>query len=98
MNYSTIDFQDGTLEIQCASDIGSGTVTLPSSAVVDLTSLDASTPQNIPLLRAAGGFPDSPSLVGWPLAQLGDAHYRAAITGNTLYMEYVPSGTLVSIR
>lgn len=72
-----------------------GTVALPSSVTVELTSLDASTPAAIPLLTATGGFTGSPS--GWPKVKVGGVFYGAVIEGNTLQM-VPPAGTLVTIQ
>lgn len=72
-----------------------GTVALPDSATVELTGLDASKPETIPLLTATGGFTGSPSL--WPKVKLDGVFYGAVIEGNTLQMT-PPAGTLVTIR
>lgn len=72
-----------------------GSVTLASSATVNLTSLDASTPKTIPLLTAAGGFVGTPS--AWPLSSAAGSLYQAQLSGNTLLMVRRPKGTLLRV-
>jgi hypothetical protein len=75
-----------------------GTVTLPSSAVVDLTRLDTSMPQTIPLLSATGGFQGN-SPATWPMSVVDGKKYKAMIDGTTLRMErYFPPGTMIMMR
>ncbi len=75
-----------------------GTVTLPESATLELTSLDGSTPNYIPLLTATGGFTGSnPS--AWDRVTVGSVTYGVIIEGNNTLVAMPPKkGTMILLR
>lgn len=73
-----------------------GTVSLPASVTVNVTSLDGAPRRTIPLMKALGGFVGSPS--AWPRVSLFGVRYTAEISGDTLVMTTPPKTTALLFR